>query len=250
MTQDHREVQKMFRKAERMDGGDRALQEIVEAACAALTLHAEIEEQVFYPAIQEQSSEQDLVQEALVEHESAKQLIAQLEAIGPDDERYKATFKVLGEYVNHHIQEEESRIFRAARRAKIDLDAIGEQIMMLKEGGAAAGEQEASGAERRARGSSSRSSRSASGGSRARGERSSRGSTSSGSRTSEEQGSQAALDEESEPGAMSRTGGDSGEDTERPGRGGRHAGSSVEDVDEGDAIDVRTPGGSSRYDTH
>jgi len=137
LMQDHREVQKNFRKAERMETGDRELQQLVEQTCAALTLHAEIEEQVFYPAVRQATDDQDMMEEAQVEHDSAKQLIAQLQGMGPRDDRYKATFKVLGEYVNHHIEEEEGQIFRAARRAKLDLDAIGEQIMMLKQGGEA-----------------------------------------------------------------------------------------------------------------
>jgi iron-sulfur cluster repair protein YtfE (RIC family) len=130
----------MFKQAERLEEDEREeLQEIVQEACAALTLHAQVEEQLFYPALQDAFDEddQDLVREANVEHTSAKELIAKLEAMSPEDETYKATFKVLGEYVNHHIEEEEGEIFPKAKKAGVDTAAIGEQIKATKE---AAGE--------------------------------------------------------------------------------------------------------------
>lgn len=239
--QDHREVQKLFRKAERMESGDRELQQIVETACAALTQHAEMEEQLFYPAIREASDDEDSIQEALVEHESAKQLIAQLEAIGARDERYKATFKVLGEYVNHHIEEEESTIFRLARRAKLDMEALGEQIMMLKQGGETmSGQGQGEAGERGQRAGSRGSSGSSSSRSRAR-TRSGESTQASETRESDDEESDAMM-------STGRTGGDTSEDTERPGRGGRSARGSVEDADE-EEIDVETPGRSSRHDS-
>jgi len=241
--QDHREVQKNFRKAERMESGDRELQQIVEQTCAALTLHAEIEEQVFYPAVRQATDDQDMMEEAQVEHDSAKQLIAQLQGMGPRDDRYKATFKVLGEYVNHHIEEEEGQIFRAARRAKLDLDAIGEQIMMLKQGGEAGeamGQSAAGESSGKRRGNRSDSS------SAARGR--SRGGRSAGAQDDARESSQGDDDEAESTMTAGRTGGDSSEDTERPGRGGRSARGSSDGDDE--EIDVETPGGSSRYGSH
>jgi len=126
----------MFKQAERLKDEDtEQLQQIVQQACQELTLHTQVEEQFFYPALEDALDEkkQDLVREANVEHTSAKELIAKLQAMGPDDEDYKATFKVLGEYVNHHIEEEEKQMFPAAKRAKLDLKAIGQQILAAKQ---------------------------------------------------------------------------------------------------------------------
>ncbi|MDQ6618407.1 MAG: hemerythrin domain-containing protein [Pseudomonadota bacterium] len=250
LTQDHRNVQKMFRKAQKMESGDRELQEIVEMTCAALTQHAELEEQLFYPALREGGQNQDLVAEAQIEHDSAKQLIAQLEALGPRDERYKAMFKVLGEYVNHHIEEEETQIFRAAKRAKIDMEALGEQMLMRKQGSEGG---EDSGGMSGAGGAKASGSRGAtkSGGSRGQagaraGSRSSAGTAGSAGMGGD--GGLGEADDESEAEPMSsRSSGDSADDSERPGRGGRNArGQGSGDDSE---IDIETPG-SPRSGSH
>ena len=137
LTQDHRRVQKMFKQAEKLDREEDAeeLQQLVQLACQELTLHTQLEEELFYPAVAAAVNEksQDLVQEAQIEHNSAKQLIAQLEQSSPQDESYQAMFKVLGEYVNHHIQEEEKEMFPAAKKAKVDVKAIGQEILQQKE---------------------------------------------------------------------------------------------------------------------
>ncbi len=205
LTADHRAVQKMFRKAERMEPGDAELQDLVEKACAALTLHAEIEEQVFYPPLRER--DEDAIAEAQVEHDVAKDLIAQLQSMRGGDERYKATFKVLGEYVNHHIEEEEGQIFRLAKRAKLDLAAIGEEIAARKDRASGA-RAAASPAPRRRAGERSRPD----------------GDTAATSRTA---GREEEADVDlSTRGAIGtgRTSGDVGEDTEQPGRSGRYTG--------------------------
>ena len=121
LMQDHRAVQKLFKQGQRKRDDSQALPEIVRQACDALTLHADLEERYFYPLMRDEADQSDLVAEAEVEHASAKQLIAELEQMNPEDERYAATFKVLGEYVNHHIDEEETELFPRAKRAKIDL---------------------------------------------------------------------------------------------------------------------------------
>jgi iron-sulfur cluster repair protein YtfE (RIC family) len=148
-------VQKMFKQAEKLDREEDAeeLQQIVQTACQELTMHAQLEEELFYPALAAaaRDDDQDLVLEAQVEHNSAKQLIAQLEQMSPQDDSYQATFKVLGEYVNHHIQEEEKQMFPAAKKAKVDVKAIGQEILQQKEaagmggGGGAQGGQGAGG---------------------------------------------------------------------------------------------------------
>jgi len=134
LQQDHQEVQQLFKDAEKL-GEDKLdeLQEIVETACMALTVHAQVEEELVYPAFREAlEDEQDLIVEAEIEHQSATDLIAQLEEMDPSDERYKPTFTVLGEYVNHHIREEEKEMFPKARKSDIDLDALGQQVMARK----------------------------------------------------------------------------------------------------------------------
>jgi hypothetical protein len=226
-------VQKNFRKAERMDSGDAQLQELVRTTCAALTLHAQIEEEIFYPALRAQGVNEDLLEEATVEHDVAKDLIAQLESMTGGGERFKATFKVLGEYVNHHIEEEESQMFRAAKRAKLDLVALGEEIMAAKQGATEkASDRTATGGSRSARGGTQ------SGGSRSHGaERNSRRSGRAGAAASE------ATDEsDDESMIVGSTGGDTGEDTERPGRGGRSL-SAISDSGDDTEVDVETPGG-------
>jgi hemerythrin-like domain-containing protein len=113
LKEDHKRVKQAFRQAEKLDAEEdgEELREIVEQTCAELEVHARLEEEVFYPAAREVLKDEQLIDEAEVEHGSAKALIAQLRGMGPDDEKYAATFKVLGEYVNHHVREEENEIF-------------------------------------------------------------------------------------------------------------------------------------------
>jgi hypothetical protein len=100
-----------------------------------LTVHTKIEEDIFYPAC-EGKVEEDLLKEAYVEHDGAKVLIAEIEAGGPDDEFYEAKVKVLSEMIEHHVEEEEKRVegmFSQARKAGLDMDALGEQMAAEKE---------------------------------------------------------------------------------------------------------------------
>ena len=134
LIDDHKKVQKMFDQFEKLkeDDDNEAKQMLVEMACAALTIHAQIEEEIFYPAVREVLDEQDLLDEATVEHASAKQLIAELESMQPGDDLYAAKFTVLGEYVKHNVEEEEKEMFPKVKKAKLDLVAIGEQLMQRK----------------------------------------------------------------------------------------------------------------------
>lgn len=130
---DHAEVKKAFRQFEKMDHDDTAaVQALVAQVCAALKQHAALEEEIFYPTVREAIDDDDLMNEALVEHASAKDLIAQLEKMRPGDPMLPATFTVLGEYVQHHVKEEESEMFKEVRKAKVDLKALGEQIVARK----------------------------------------------------------------------------------------------------------------------
>ena len=115
-----------------MDHESRAAQDLAAQTIAELKLHTTLEEEVFYPAVGMAIDDDDLMNEALVEHKSAKLLIQDLESMKPGDPMYAATFTVLGEYVQHHAEEEEGEMFPKARKAKVDLTALGEQIAARK----------------------------------------------------------------------------------------------------------------------
>lgn len=134
LTEDHCKVTKMFEQFEKMkeDEDDDAKQTLVETACAELTVHAQIEEEIFYPALRETLDETDLLDEAEVEHACAKQLITELNAMQPGDDLYEAKFTVLGEYTRHHIQEEEKQLFPKVKKAKMDLESLGEELRQRK----------------------------------------------------------------------------------------------------------------------
>jgi hemerythrin superfamily protein len=130
---DHRKVEGLFAdfEAAKGDGKKKAL---AEQICMELTVHAKIEEDIFYPAC-EGKVEEDLLKEAYVEHDGAKVLIAEIEAGGPDDEFYDAKVKVLSEQIEHHVKEEEQRVegmFAQARKAGLDMDALGQQMAAEK----------------------------------------------------------------------------------------------------------------------
>jgi len=135
LQRDHADVKKLFRQYEKLadaeaDGEER--QALAEQICDMLTVHATIEEEIFYPAAREAEVESDLLDEAEVEHASAKDLIAQIKAMGPDEELYDAKVKVLGEYINHHVQEEEGEMFPKCRKADMDLADLALQLSERK----------------------------------------------------------------------------------------------------------------------
>ena len=106
---------------------------MVVQAADQLTVHIKSEEEIFYPAAREAIENDDLMNEAVVEHNSAKELISQIQSMGPSDPMFDATVKVLGEYVNHHVEEEQNEIFPKVEKAKLDLEEIGAQIAQRKE---------------------------------------------------------------------------------------------------------------------
>ena len=129
---DHRKVEDLFEKFENAKG-DGAKRKIALQICTELTVHTAIEEEIFYPACKGKI-EEDLIKEAYVEHDGAKLLMAEIEAGGPDDEYYDAKVKVLQEQIEHHVKEEEQMLkgmFSQARRAGLDMDALGEQLADL-----------------------------------------------------------------------------------------------------------------------
>lgn len=136
LADDHKKVLEMFEEFKQMkeegDTDEEAKQILVESTCAELTIHAQVEEEIFYPAAREAIDDMDLLDEAEVEHASAKQLISELSAMQPGDDLYDAKFTVLGEYVKHHIEEEEKTLFPKIKKADMELDEIGEEIRQRK----------------------------------------------------------------------------------------------------------------------
>ena len=136
---DHKAVKKMFKEYEELTGSRArsAAQKKMDLAhqiCQELTVHAKIEEEIFYPALREVLKEADLLNEATVEHQGVKDLIAQIQGMGEPDEMFDAKVKVLGEYVDHHVKEEKGEIFPKARAArKLDLMAVREELEARKE---------------------------------------------------------------------------------------------------------------------
>jgi hemerythrin superfamily protein len=136
LTEDHARVKKLFKQYERMakdeaDPSER--RDLALKICAELTAHATAEEELFYPAARAAIEAVDLVDEAEVEHATAKELIAQIQGAEPDqDAHYDAKVKVLGEYINHHVQEEEGALFPKVRRAKVNTVTLGEEIATRK----------------------------------------------------------------------------------------------------------------------
>ena len=132
---DHKKVQKAFKDFEKLKEGNnkRAKSEIVRQTCADLTVHATVEEEIFYPAVRDEIEDDDLMDEADVEHASAKALIAELESMQPGDDHYDAKVTVLGEYIDHHVEEEEGEMFPKVKKAKVDTEALGVQIKRRKE---------------------------------------------------------------------------------------------------------------------
>ena len=131
---DHRKVEELFEQFESASGAGKK-EKLARQICLELTVHAQIEEEIFYPAC-EGKVEEDLLKEAYVEHDGAKVLIAEIEAGGPDDKFYDAKVKVLSEEIEHHVEEEEKRVegmFSQARKAGLDMDALGDQLRARKE---------------------------------------------------------------------------------------------------------------------
>lgn len=135
LIDDHRNVRKLFKEYEKIHEKATAedKQELAEQICSEFLLHADIEEQIFYPAVREAIKDEELIDEAEVEHQTARDLIEQIQAMTPDDALYDAKVRVLGEYVEHHVEEEETEMFPKAKKAKLELDVLGQQMAEAKE---------------------------------------------------------------------------------------------------------------------
>lgn len=134
LTDDHKKVQKMFKEYEKLvkQDTDEGKDELARKICAELTIHAQIEEELVYSAAREVLDEEDLLDEAEVEHDSAKELIAQIEAMQAGDELFDAKVTVLGEYVNHHIKEEQGEMFPKLKKSELDLEVLGDELQERK----------------------------------------------------------------------------------------------------------------------
>lgn len=136
LTADHKEVHAMFQQYKKLADAEAEASEreaLAAEICQALTVHATVEEELFYPAAREAGVEHDLLDEAEVEHASAKELIAQIEAMSADDDLYDAKVTVLGEYVDHHVKEEEGELFPKCRKSDMDLEGLGDAMAARKE---------------------------------------------------------------------------------------------------------------------
>jgi hypothetical protein len=133
LKRDHRELEKLFVEFARA-GHDNGRIDLAQRICTELSIHAKVEEELFYPAARDALGDDNaaLVAEATVEHAGLKHLIAQIDGSSPADEMFEARMKVLKEYVQHHVREEEMRLMPAVRRASIDLDSLGDRIAQRK----------------------------------------------------------------------------------------------------------------------
>ena len=131
LKEDHRAVEALFKEFEEAKGEGRK-EKLARRICLELSVHAKIEEEIFYPAC-EGKIDDDLLKEAFVEHDAAKLLIAEIEAAnGQDDSFFDAKVQVLSEQIEHHVDEEEKELFPKVRKADLDLETLGEQLALRK----------------------------------------------------------------------------------------------------------------------
>ncbi|MBV8893414.1 MAG: hemerythrin domain-containing protein [Acidobacteria bacterium] len=131
LKEDHREVQAFFQEYESLKD-DAEKEALALKICLALQVHAQIEEEIFYPEARNAIENPGLIDEAIVEHAAAKQLIAEIETIEVGDSMRDAKVKVLGEQIDHHVQEEEGELFPAVEAAGLDVNAIGQRMSARK----------------------------------------------------------------------------------------------------------------------
>ena len=136
LTADHKEVAQLFKSYEALvsaDAEDDEKEALADQICAMLIVHATIEEEIFYPAARENLDMEDLLDEAQVEHATARDLISQIQDMESNEDLFDAKVKVLGEYIEHHVREEEDELFPKVRRTKLDLQAVGHELAARKQ---------------------------------------------------------------------------------------------------------------------
>jgi len=131
---DHRQVEQWFEEFDSARSSSKK-QQLATNICNALKVHAEIEEEIFYPAFLKATKDEDIHHEAIVEHDVAKKLIAEIEASSPDDDYFDAKVTVLSEMIKRHVKEEEqpSGMFGEAKKSKMDLEELGLQLASRKQ---------------------------------------------------------------------------------------------------------------------
>jgi hemerythrin superfamily protein len=131
LEEDHREVEGYFDEYQELED-DEAKSELAVKICLALKVHTQIEEEIFYPQARKATKDDDLLDEAAVEHAGAKHLISEIEEMEVGDDLYDAKIKVLGEQIKQHVKEEEDELFPEAKSAKMDLEGLGEKLASRK----------------------------------------------------------------------------------------------------------------------
>ncbi len=129
---DHEHVSQLFAEYE-TTRSIATKKSLVAEICTALSVHAQIEEEIFYPAVKAALKDKLLVPEATVEHAGVKDLIAQLQGVEPDAEMYDARVKVLSEYVKHHVKEEQNEMFPKAKASSLDMVELGARVSERKD---------------------------------------------------------------------------------------------------------------------
>jgi hemerythrin superfamily protein len=133
LEQDHREVEEWFDEYDELQNKNDRKEELAEKICLALKVHAQIEEEIFYPRAREATKDDDLIDEAIVEHATVKNLIGEIEEMDFGEELFDAKIRVLGETVKRHIREEEEELFPELQSSKMDLKAVGKELAERKE---------------------------------------------------------------------------------------------------------------------
>lgn len=128
---DHKAVSDLFAEYEKTRSSAKK-KTLVTKICNELTVHAQIEEEIFYPAVKNATKDTKLVPEATVEHATLKELIAQIKDVEPDGEMFDAKVTVLSEYVRHHVKEEQNEMFPKAKASKLDMKALGAELAARK----------------------------------------------------------------------------------------------------------------------
>ncbi len=136
LKDDHKKVKKLFKEFQSVknrEDSDERKSELVKQLCREIKIHTQIEEEIFYPAARQAIDDEDVMDEAAVEHGSVKQLVEQLESMQPRDPHFDAIVKVMAEYVEHHVREEEDEMFPLLKKAKLDARGLAEQINRRRE---------------------------------------------------------------------------------------------------------------------